>query len=369
MAEYEGIALHDSLPKGRKSGSIIVNDVDIVFNSEGQRLHSFTISNCEITQGGTGNRYVYFNHPEGKGWTFYTDDKSILKNPVFSRDKGHQKSVRKIKSNRRLLRLSVQAMAGLLLTMIILFFVFRGRIVESVATSIPVTWEQEISEEMLASATAGKNIVEDELILAELAKITDPLVAKVDNKDFKFSFTIIEDPTLNAYALPGGAIVIHSGLIMEADHVNEVAGVLAHEISHVTRRHHVRGMVDKVGFFMLLRALLGDIGGIGAEIAVYGATLESLKYSRDYELEADESGWNLMLKANLDPTGMIDFFHKLQHEHGDLPGVASFMSTHPATEDRIDILEAKPLNGKDFDEIDIDFEEFQNDIKVYFEAN
>lgn len=367
--EYEGIALNESLPKGRRSGNIEVNDVDVIFKVDGKRIQSFPISRTEISQGGTGNRYVYLNHPDKAGWTFYTDDKSILKHEGFSRHEDHKKSVRKIKTNRRLLRLSVQGIIGLLLTAILLFYLFRGKIVESVAMSVPVTWEQEISEGMLTSATAGKNVVEDKNILSQLEKITSPLVAAVEDKDFKFSFTIVEDPTLNAYALPGGAVVIHSGLILEADNVNEVAGVLAHEISHVTRRHHVRGMVDKLGFFMLFRALLGDVGGIGAELAVYGATIESLKYSRDYELEADESGWNLMLKANLDPTGMIDFFEKLQHEHGDMPGVATFMSTHPATGDRIKILEAKPLNGKDFDQIDINFEDFQQDIKIYFEVN
>lgn len=368
MAEYEGIILHDSLPKGRTSGIIEVNDVDILFKSDEKHLQSFTITNTEISQGGTGNRYVYFNHPDKQGWTFYTDDKSILKNPVFKRDISHKKSVTKIKTNRRLFWLAIQSILGLCLAVVILFFVFRGAIVESLATSIPVSWEQEISGSMLEAATTGKNIIKDEKILADLNKITQPLVNAVDNKDFKFSFTIVEDPTLNAFALPGGAVVIHSGLILEADNVNEVAGVLAHEISHVTRRHHVRGMVDKLGFFMLIRALMGDATFI-AEATAIGATLEALKYSRDYELEADESGWNLMLKANLDPTGMIDFFQKLQHEHGDMPDAASFMSTHPATGERIEILEAKPLNGKDFDQIDIDFSEFQNDIKTYFEVN
>lgn len=369
MATYEGTALHESFPRGRKSGIIEINDVDIIFKEEEKKIQSFPIRNTNISQGGTGNRYVYLNHPDRNGWTFYTDDKSILKHPAFGRDQNHQQSVRKIKNNRRLLWLSVQGIVGVLLSLIILFFVFRRQIVESVAMSVPVSWEQEISPGMLEAATAGKKVVKDPKILEELAKITNPLVNAVEDKDFKFSFTIVEDPTLNAFALPGGAVVIHSGLIMEADHVNEVAGVLAHEISHVTRRHHVRGMVDKLGFFVLLRALIGDVAGIGAELAVYGAALESLKYSRDYELEADESGWNLMLKANLNPTGMIDFFEKLEHEHGDIPGVASFMSTHPATGDRISILEAKPLLEEDFDEIDIDFEEFQNDIKIYFEVN
>lgn len=368
MSHFEGIALHESLPKGRKSGKIEITPDQIIFWDEEVKLKQFPISNTEITQGGTGNRYVYLNHPDYKEWTFYTDDKKILNHEGFKWEKSHQKAAKKIKNNRRGLWLAVQGLIAICLSIIILFYVFRGAIVESVASQIPVSWEQEVSSSLLESAIAGKKVVNDEKILNDLRLITEPLVNAVDNKDFKFSFTIVEDETINAYALPGGAIVIHSGLILKANNVNEVAGVLAHEISHVTRRHHIRGIVDQLGFFMLIRAFLGD-GSVGADILVMGASLEALKYSRDYELEADESGWNLMLKANLDPSGMVDFFKILEHEHGDLPDAASFMSTHPATGERIEVLEAKPLGGKTFDQINIDFEEFQNDVKLYFEVN
>ncbi len=365
---HEASILNDSLPKGRKSGHIKVLDKEIEFYDEETLIISLPLARLKISQGGTGNRYVYFTHEDYPGWTISTDDKKVLKYDAIKRDDSRKKSVSKIKNNRRILKLSILSMVGIVISSLVLFYIFRGAIVESVAHQVPVTWEQEISGSMLESALVGKTVVDDPKLVAELDKITAPLVANVNNKDFKFSFTIVEDETLNAYALPGGAIVIHSGLIAKADHVNEVAGVLAHEISHVTRRHHIRGIVDKLGFFVLLRAFLGDAAGIGTELAVIGSSLEALRYSRDYELEADESGWELMLRANLDPNGMIAFFEQLQHEHGDMPSEASFLSTHPATEERIEKLKAKAQNKTDYSSIDIDFEKFQTDLDVFFES-
>ena len=367
--KHEATILNESLNKGRKSGHMKVLDKEIEFYDEETLILSLPLTGLKVSHGGTGNRYVYFTHEDYPGWTISTDDKKVLKHDAVKRDEGRKKSVSKIKRNRNFLKISVWSLVGVTVSIFVLFFIFRGAIVESVAQQIPPEWEQEVSGTMLESALMGNTVVEDTNIIAQLNEITSPLVANVTNKDFKFTFTIIEDESLNAYALPGGAIVIHSGLIAKANHVNEVAGVLAHEISHVTRRHHIRGIVDKLGFFVLLRAFLGDAAGIGTELALMGSSLEALRYSRDYELEADESGWELMLAANLDPNGMIAFFEQLQHEHGSMPAEASFLSTHPATEERIEKLKAKALNKTDYTPINIDFEQFKIDLDAYFEVN
>lgn len=362
---YEAIALSPQFEKGRKSGSIEIRNDTVYFDNDSGVLLDLPLTGGSIKQGGTGNRYVYFTHPSKPDLTFYTDQKKILKHPDIHNNSELVKSAVKIKNNRRGLWFSVYTLGGILIASMTAFIFFRSTIVEYVATLVPPSWEHEVSETMLESAITGKNIVENHTIKSQLAKITTPLVRAVENKDFVFSFTIIEDPTLNAYALPGGAIVIHSGLIEQATDVNEVAGVLAHEISHVTRRHHIRGIVGKMGSFMLIRGIIGDITGLSGELIAIGSTLESLKYTRDYEREADDSGWELMLKANLDPRGMISFFEKLQHEHGDME-VASFMSTHPGTAERIQTLKEKSLANKSFDEIDINFEQFKTDINNYF---
>ncbi len=363
--EYEGIGLHKQYPKGRKSGTISVGRNEILFN-DGEQSVSLPLRNISITLGGAGNRYVYFKHESKPDWTFYTDEKKILNNEYVKDHTELRGSISKIKNKRRLFWATTYSIAGLTLAFFVAIFLFRGTIVEHVAMAVPVSWEQDISGGMLETATAGKTVVEDDHIYDELSKITTPLVNAVENKDFKFSFTIVEDPTINAFALPGGAIVIHSGLIEQATTELEVAGVLAHEISHVTRRHHIRGIVSQVGIFVLIRGLLGDGTGIMGELTALGASLESLKYSRDFETEADESGWELMEKANLDPRGMISFFEILHEHHGSAMDDLDFLSTHPGTGDRIHNLKQKTIKNKEYTTIDIDFEQFQKDLEVYF---
>jgi predicted Zn-dependent protease len=142
-------------------------------------------------------------------------------------------------------------------------------------------------------------------------------------------------------------VVIHTGLLEKAEGWNEVLGVLGHEVSHVTRRHHVRGVVSQLGAFYVLSLFLGDAGAIGGIILQTGAQLESLMYSREFETESDESGWEYLVKAGIHPGGMITFFEKLQKEYG-LEDASqekmSFLSTHPATSDRIKTLREKEKN-------------------------
>ena len=196
-----------------------------------------------------------------------------------------------------------------------------------------------------------------------LDSITRPLVQSVENKAFKFSFTIVEDGTMNAFALPGGAVVIHTELLEAADNAEEVAGVLAHEISHVTRRHHIRGIIGNLGIFFIIRALLGDVAGLSGDIATAGATLSSLKYSRGFETEADDEGYSLLLKAHIKPDGMIHFFEKLKKENPDA-GMMDFLSTHPATSDRIENLNKKEKPNGPIQNIQMDYSKFKTDIQT-----
>ena len=123
-------------------------------------------------------------------------------------------------------------------------------------------------------------------------------------------FFIIEADEVNAFALPGGKIVIHSGLLTRAESWEEVAGVLSHEIAHVTQRHHIRGVISKLGVFTIVSFLIGDGTAVAATISEMGGQLESLAYSRSFEKEADNKGWDFLEQANINPEGMIVFFQK-----------------------------------------------------------
>lgn len=180
--------------------------------------------------------------------------------------------------------------------------------------------------------------------------INDPVVAEyvnrigqnlVRNSDAKVPFTIkvLEDPTVNAFALPGGFFFVQSGLLLKADTEAELAGVMAHEIAHVAARHGTRnatrGQIAQLATIPLI-----FVGGAAA-YAAYEASgflvpMAFLKFNRVEEAEADYLGVQYMYKTGYDPAAFVDFFEKIQTLEKRKPGTMSkLFSTHPPTDDRI----------------------------------
>ena len=159
-------------------------------------------------------------------------------------------------------------------------------------------------------------------------------------------------------------MVVYSGLLEKADSPDEVAGVLAHEISHVTQRHHLRGIFNKVGSFYIVSMFLGDLTIVG-HILDAATMLESLSFSRDFETEADKVGLKLAMSAGYTAEGFASFFKKLQVENKADSEVLKYISTHPNSEDRIDSIlnEAKNLQkAEKLSELFIDYARFKNHL-------
>lgn len=213
--------------------------------------------------------------------------------------------------------------------------------------------EQQIGEAVYQQVRATSKASEDPALQAQLEAVTRRLVPAVRDTRYEFKFHIIENDTINAFAMPGGHIVVHSALLKKAKRP-EIAGVLAHEIAHVTRRHSLRNMVSSLGTTAVFQAIFGDMSGIVGS----AATLLEQKYSRDFEREADETGFQYMLDAKLDPAGMIDFLRhsgrRGEKSGGSMTGALELLSTHPATEDRMshlhDLLKQVPA-GTNFEPI------------------
>lgn len=156
-----------------------------------------------------------------------------------------------------------------------------------------------------------------------------------------FTFRVVNIKEINAFALPGGPIYIHVGTIQAADDEGQLAGVMAHEISHVVLRHSTQ-QASKAAFAQLPLAVLGATIGQGAsgQIAQLGASfgVQSLflKYSRDAEREADLLGSQIMYDAGYSPFSMVEFFTKLETEGG--PGGPQFLSDHPNPGNRVELV-------------------------------
>lgn len=159
-----------------------------------------------------------------------------------------------------------------------------------------------------------------------------------ERQDIRYTFTVLDSEILNAFAAPGGYIYVTSGLLAAADDEAELAGVLSHEIGHVIGRHSVRAMQNALGVQVIAEILLGDREGGGwGQVAGAGAGLFMLRNSRENEFQADQFGVKLAVVSGYDPEGVLRFFEKLLAETGGGPeGFAGWLSTHPATQDRIE---------------------------------
>ncbi len=173
------------------------------------------------------------------------------------------------------------------------------------------------------------------------------LGAQVADDRFDFRFFVVNDPAINAFALPGGFIGVHSGLLLATNNDSELAGVLGHEVSHVTQRHISRAVYANARASILTMAamlgaiLLGAVGGgeaaQGAIMATQGmAAQRQINFTRDNEYEADRVGVGLVAAAGFDPYGMPAFFETLARQSGPLASQApEFLRTHPVTVNRI----------------------------------
>jgi predicted Zn-dependent protease len=214
--------------------------------------------------------------------------------------------------------------------------------------------------------------------------ITDPMVSEyvnrlgqnlVRNSDAKVPFTIkvIDGEEVNAFALPGGYFFVYAGLILKADNEAELAGVMAHEIAHVAARHGTRqatrGEIAQLGMIPVM-IMSGGWAGYGIyQAANILIPIGFLKFSRQFESEADMLGLEYMYKTGYDPTAFVDFFEKIETLEKHKPGtMAKVFSTHPMTDDRIraaqkniqELLKAKP-------EYVVTTSEF-NDVKAHLLA-
>jgi predicted Zn-dependent protease len=163
-----------------------------------------------------------------------------------------------------------------------------------------------------------------------------------DSLHFKSKYNIeilyVNKDEVNAYALPGGYMVVYDGILKKMKSEEELAGLLAHEFSHIKLKHTLKSTFNSIGFATMLQIVFGGfdesiIGLLGSQTE----QLRQLHYSRTLETAADENGFNLMKEQNLDPKGMVNLFERLKAESNDI--IPSILSTHPLPEERINYIQ------------------------------
>lgn len=202
---------------------------------------------------------------------------------------------------------------------------------------VPVADENKLGEQMVPEIEAELKISDNQALQSYIQTMGNKVATEARKrgevpKGIKFTFTVVDDPkTVNAFAIPGGHIYMYTGLMKAADSEAEIAGVLGHEIAHVTRRHIAQQLVTLYGLDAVMSMALGENPGlIGSLVGNIAGQGYMLKNSRDAERDADQYGVNYMIAAGYNPLGFVSFFSKL----GGSGGVPEFLSTHPDPSDR-----------------------------------
>jgi predicted Zn-dependent protease len=361
--EYRGVLIHPGLPSGRCSGIITIDRFSVTFSCE-EQVYSIALAELHIAAGGAGNRLIFFTDGRSSDISVYTDDREVLKDPALANNERLKGALHQTSKTLRKLLVSSAIVLGVFAIVVVGLYLFKNQIVKGVATQVPAEWEQKAGDKLFTSLTVTKEILKRDSLYNVFVKVSKPLVQEVEKEGFKIDLYLVKDPTVNAFALPGGKVVIQTGLIESAKSWEEVLGVLSHELAHVSQRHHLRGIINNVGLFAILSAAFGDVSALAGTIANMGGELASLANSRTFEREADSKGWDYLVGAGVNPNGMISFFETLQKQHGELEKLPlAIVSTHPDTKSRIEALKKKQKREKSkFTPIKEDFAKFREEL-------
>ncbi len=220
----------------------------------------------------------------------------------------------------------------------------KDQILAFLVDFIPIEIEQALGERTLESVVPKNMRLVDAKAQAALESLMQPLL-RLPQHQQKPRIIISQSQELNAFALPGGILVFNQGMLLAAESPEEILGVAAHELAHVSERHVMSGLVQSMGLMAIVSAVFGDVEGLAALLVGQGTRLVQSGFSRRHESEADAVGFNSMVAAKLDPRGMVRFFQRLekikqQDPQNPMVKLQSFFSTHPLTGERIETIAA-----------------------------
>ncbi|HEX8832525.1 MAG TPA: M48 family metallopeptidase [Longimicrobium sp.] len=208
------------------------------------------------------------------------------------------------------------------------------------AGSIGPEEEAQLGAEYAAEIRREVRLVDDAVAVEALNRMGRRLATRADSTGRRYTFYLVDSPEVNAFAIPGGHVFVNRGLIEHADVVSELAGVLGHEIAHVTERHGLEAVEKQQRANILLRLVywvLDREPGMVEQVVIQGGGAAVFaKYGRDAEREADQRAVHTLANAGYDPEGIATFFEELLRERPDAPGsFDQWFASHPTSAERV----------------------------------
>lgn len=205
-----------------------------------------------------------------------------------------------------------------------------------VANALPIEYEVKFGEQ------SYNTLIKDFKVLPLQTEQANAFYKAMNiSSAYPIRITVVEKAETNAFAIPGGHIVVFSGLLQQMQHPEELAALLAHEYSHVQLRHTTRSLVQSLGTYAMISMVFGDVTGLGAVLVENANALKSLEYSRKLEREADLNGLQLLQQRKINGEGYIWLFTTLKKGAGAGAAASEWLSSHPDLERRTEYVKNK----------------------------
>jgi len=296
-----------------------------------------------VSAGGLNHDHLVLKWGAGvQAHTLYLKDPVLIRSFRSSAPPGLTKDIEMTAANVRKVRSRQRTVWSILLAMLVglgLLLWFGSDLLVDIAVGrIPVEWEQKLGESAYRDFLIHQQVLKEGPAVEAINEITRRLTEKISDNPYKFEVSVVKNEVVNAFALPGGYVVVFTGLLQKAESGEEVAGVLSHELNHVLQRHGLERMVKQLGLVAIVTIILGDQQGLIGLMKQVGVELLTLKFGRAQETEADVTGLRLLHRARIDPSGMITFFQHLSEKED---GRVEWLSTHPMSVGRAALLKVE----------------------------
>jgi beta-barrel assembly-enhancing protease len=336
---YEGYALHPGLGEEMTGGTVFVEFWKLCFQCDTGRLE-IPLDQVVVELAEKGEQ-VWFSDREHPEVRFFTFDQAVLDDWALLRSRPVRQQVKEIRQRGELARRWRLVLYAVVACILVAWLgsMATGAALHLVVNRIPLSWDAQEGNALIEKLEKRLPFVNDSNVVAQLTGLAEPLARTIPTNVVQFKFHVLANPAPNAFALPGGHIVVTTGLLKLADRPDELLGVIAHEMVHVTRRHALRHQISGKGPIYMVQILSGGRSGALEVLAFPSELLAYESFSQEYEQEADSAGWNSLVAARINPRGMIDMFRKLQAQEGESEHTA--FDSHPALARRIGWLEEK----------------------------
>ena len=279
-------------------------------------------------------------HDEETGWWIECPDRRILYDVFLLRQVHLRAQAREIRGRHESHRTLKFALV-FLITFTVIFFtawlLVKGATNVLVAHA-PPAWEEKLTDNIIAEHPKIFVVDSNDTRITMVTQLVARIAATLPEADrhYQFRAVLLDRREVNAFALPEGRIFVFTGLLDRIHRPEELAGVLAHEMAHVTHRHGLRKLIAAGGPYYVLRLFVSDQQEVLSAVSAGSQLMVSQYYSRDIEREADTAGWHYLVAANIDPRGLADFFQLLtESENALIATIPALFRSHPATDERI----------------------------------